>query len=286
MATTDYQKPPSGECVFGLIAVVVTVLLACGGGGTSGGPKPNDPNSYEEPPEECKTTVTDVIAAGLSGGVAAQNGTQNEALVAQRARCDRAMDARNFNRMASIESQRLELERQRLELERERQRMDEESRREQARAEARDAERRAEERRQRRPATVGDSRVPVYVFDGGKRDVFLGCLMCLPGNDADSIFNPRGDYGHCPRYGAKSLFCHEPAARFGGTSFSDESACNTTAQSPPVIVNDDGFYFGRLSVSTAFGHNDSVCNPVGHYADRGLCAIAKVTCTSPFLPVR
>lgn len=117
----------------------------------------------------------------------------------------------------------------------------------------------------------------VMVFAGKGHKTYLGCLNCAPVSK-DSIFNEDGYYGSCPigRFETDSLWCKGPLADFSST-FSDYSACGRLASDPPVIVDSEGGYHGRLSVAT-FGHDDAVCRRFGKWRHAGLCRVARAVC--------
>ncbi len=68
---------------------------------------------------------------------------------------------------------------------------------------------------------------------------------------------PKGGYGRCPatfmQY-CPSLYCHGFLAAFGGTGIADNySGCSEYANDLPVIVDEDGNYYGRFSVANSLG---------------------------------
>lgn len=83
----------------------------------------------------------------------------------------------------------------------------------------------------------------IMIFGGDNHDVYLGCLSCSE-YDSDSVFNEYGDYGS--RYSSESIFNN-----FGdyGSRFSQYSPCNPFANDPPVIVDEDGNFYGYLTLS-------------------------------------
>jgi hypothetical protein len=81
------------------------------------------------------------------------------------------------------------------------------------------------------------------VFGGAGHRTYLGCLSCSQ-YDLESVFNAYGKYGSA--YGPESIFNHY--SEFG-SSYSATSACNPSASDPPVIVDSQGNYYGRLTVN-------------------------------------
>ncbi|MCI0622099.1 MAG: hypothetical protein L0387_10595 [Acidobacteria bacterium] len=88
-----------------------------------------------------------------------------------------------------------------------------------------------------------ESERKLMLFGGPEHRVYLGCLNCAE-YEPDSVLNPAGRYG--------SPF-HEPSIwnRFGayGSQFSEYSACNQFAGDPPVIVDEGGKFYGRVSLN-------------------------------------
>jgi hypothetical protein len=83
----------------------------------------------------------------------------------------------------------------------------------------------------------------LMVFGGEGHKLYLGCLNC---NEyaSDSVLNSRGSNGS--PYSSQSIWNH-----FGefGSRYSTYRACNPYAQDPPVIVDQGGTYYGRLTVN-------------------------------------
>jgi hypothetical protein len=102
----------------------------------------------------------------------------------------------------------------------------------------------------------------MLVFGGEDHKTYLGCLSC-PKGEADSVLKPGGDHGP-PNQGIWDK------AGFGSLG-SQYSACSVFASDPPVIVDEDGTYLGRLTlnrnhsqigIGARFNNllHDSVCN--------------------------
>ena len=83
----------------------------------------------------------------------------------------------------------------------------------------------------------------LMLFGGPGHKTYLGCLSCSE-YDSDSLFNPYGTYGS--EYSRDSIF-----NKYGqfGSRYSNYSACNPYASDPPVIVDEVGGFFGRLTVN-------------------------------------
>lgn len=83
----------------------------------------------------------------------------------------------------------------------------------------------------------------LMLFGGRDHKTYLGCLNCSK-FDRDSIFNEFGPHGSA--FETDSIF-----NRFGdfGSSFSDYSPCNRFASDPPVIVDPQGNFYGRLTIN-------------------------------------
>lgn len=83
----------------------------------------------------------------------------------------------------------------------------------------------------------------LLIFGGADHKTYLGCLNC---NEyaSDSVFNTYGDHGS--PYSTQSIWNH-----YGefGSSYSVYGACNAYASDPPVIVDQNGAYYGRLTVN-------------------------------------
>lgn len=91
---------------------------------------------------------------------------------------------------------------------------------------------------------------PVYapssklmLFGGDGHRTFLGCVNCSE-YDPDSIFNEYGTFGS--PYSATSI--RNTYGEFG-SPYSLYSACNPYASDPPVIVDSQGNFYGRLTVN-------------------------------------
>jgi hypothetical protein len=77
-----------------------------------------------------------------------------------------------------------------------------------------------------------------------RHSIFLGCITCSEFS-TDSIENKFGPHGSS--FSSDSIFNHFSEY---GSQFSNYSACNSFASDPPVIVDKDGHYYGRLTINT------------------------------------
>ena len=93
-------------------------------------------------------------------------------------------------------------------------------------------------------ATVGTGGRELLIFGGDGHKTFLGCLSCSE-YSSDSVLNEYGSYGN--EYRSDSIF--NKYGRFG-SDYSTHSACNTSASDPPVIVDRQGNYYGRLTLNS------------------------------------
>lgn len=83
----------------------------------------------------------------------------------------------------------------------------------------------------------------ILVFGGDGHKTFLGCLTCSEYNSS-SLFSKYGSFGSS--YSATSIF--NKYSEFG-SPYSDYSACNKYATDPPVLVDRDGNFYGRLTMN-------------------------------------
>ena len=83
----------------------------------------------------------------------------------------------------------------------------------------------------------------LMLFGGENRDVYLGCLTCSE-YASDSVLNEYGSYGS--PYAMNSI--HNSYGSYG-SAYSDLSPCNSYAQNPPIIVDKEGGFYGRLTLN-------------------------------------
>lgn len=118
----------------------------------------------------------------------------------------------------------------------------------------------------------------IMLFGGQSHAIYLGCLNCSQ-SVQDSIFNELGPYGHCLSPFSDNIFCRGSFKEFGSTGpFHDHSACASNPSDPPVIVDEQGGYYGRFSLGGPFGHQDSICSLFGHFYHAEACKIVKWVC--------
>ena len=108
------------------------------------------------------------------------------------------------------------------------------------------------------------SATKLMVFGGDNHKTYLGCLSCSE-YAADSVFNEYGPSGS--RYSQTSIL--NPYSPYG-SPYSQHSACNPHASDPPVIVDQDGKFFGRLTVNAYHPQATSMSNMKDWLA--GVCA--------------
>jgi hypothetical protein len=83
----------------------------------------------------------------------------------------------------------------------------------------------------------------LMLFGGEGHKVYLGCLSCSE-YSTDSVFNQYGTFGS--RYSSTSIWNHYSEY---GSAYSSWGACNSYANDPPVIVDLDGNFYGRLTLN-------------------------------------
>jgi len=84
----------------------------------------------------------------------------------------------------------------------------------------------------------------MMIFGGDNHTTYLGCVNCSE-YAIDSVRNAYGPHGS--PYSQESIFNH-----YGpfGSPYSSTSACDEYASDPPVIVDQNGRYYGRLTLNT------------------------------------
>ncbi len=83
----------------------------------------------------------------------------------------------------------------------------------------------------------------LMLFGGADHKTYLGCLSCSE-NATDSVSNKYRQNGS--PYSQTSIWNH--FSQFG-SAFSAYGVCNLHASDPPVIVNQEGAYYGRLTLN-------------------------------------
>ncbi len=93
------------------------------------------------------------------------------------------------------------------------------------------------------PAPDGYNTHKLMIFGGLGHKTYLGCLSC---NEyaTDSVFNKYGTHGS--EYSNESIF--NSYSEYG-SAYSNYSACNAYATDPPVIVDEEGSFYGRLTTN-------------------------------------
>jgi hypothetical protein len=95
-------------------------------------------------------------------------------------------------------------------------------------------------------AAAGGGNAPpskLMLFGGEGHSTYLGCLSCSQ-YAVDSVFSEYGDHGS--RYSGTSIWNHYSDF---GSRYSNYGACNPYANDPPVIVDSDGMFYGRLTLN-------------------------------------
>lgn len=83
----------------------------------------------------------------------------------------------------------------------------------------------------------------LMLFGGLNHKTYLGCVNCSE-FASDSIFNEYGLHGS--EYATESVV--NPYSQFG-SPYSSYSACSPYASDPPVIVDGNGEFYGRLTMN-------------------------------------
>ena len=81
------------------------------------------------------------------------------------------------------------------------------------------------------------------IFGGEDHKTYLGCLTCAE-YSADSVRNKFGANGS--QFSGTSIWNHFSDY---GSKYSALGACNPYADEPPVIVDQNGKYYGRLTLN-------------------------------------
>ena len=81
------------------------------------------------------------------------------------------------------------------------------------------------------------------MYGGKNHNEFIGCVNCGKYDDS-SVCNKYGDFGS--KYSDTSIW-----NKYGdyGSKYSDKSPWNKHASSPPVIVDQDGGFYGYFSAN-------------------------------------
>ncbi len=109
---------------------------------------------------------------------------------------------------------------------------------------------------------------PLYLFGGRGHKEFLGCLNC-------GSMHPRSVWNEMSSFGFRNDFGVWNPFRQFVNPFSAYSMCNEFASDPPIIVDDLGRAYGRMSINE-FAPG-SVCGVTG---SEGLCRAVRAICES------
>lgn len=109
---------------------------------------------------------------------------------------------------------------------------------------------------------------PVYLFGGDGHKEFLGCLNC-DSSHPKSVWNEFSQYGFKNDFGVWNPF------REFTNEFSSHSMCNEFASDPPVIVDENGNSYGKLTINEFM--SGSVCSARG---SEKLCRATRAICAS------
>jgi len=83
----------------------------------------------------------------------------------------------------------------------------------------------------------------LLIYGGSNHETFLGCLNCSKA-DQSSVHNTYGSFGS--RYSGTSIFNHYSLF---GSVYSSEGVCSDYASDPPVIMDQQGHSYGRLTLN-------------------------------------
>lgn len=106
----------------------------------------------------------------------------------------------------------------------------------------------------------------LLLLGGNDHRAFLGCLNCNE-YSSSSVWNSSSEYGWANGFGVWNSFGAYKS------EFSSELACNEFASDPPVIVDRQGNFYGRLSINEFV--NASVCGVSGA---SNICKAVKSMC--------
>ena len=92
-------------------------------------------------------------------------------------------------------------------------------------------------------ATSAHAEKKIMIFGDSNHDVYLGCLNCSE-VAADSVHSELGKYGS--DLSSTSIFNN--LGKYGSV-LSQYSPCNVLASNPPVAVDEDGEFYGYLTLN-------------------------------------
>ena len=115
-----------------------------------------------------------------------------------------------------------------------------------------------------RPAQSVQASAPMLIFGGQNKKFFLGCLNCSS-SDPSSVHNQYGNFGS--QYSSDSIF-----NRYGeyGSQYSIFSPCNLYSSDAPVVVGEQGQFFGVLTMNQYAPRR--ITNPTVNAWLTGVCA--------------
>lgn len=109
---------------------------------------------------------------------------------------------------------------------------------------------------------------PLYLFGGAGHKEFLGCLNC-------GSIHPKSVWNEMSTFGFKNDFgIWNPFGQFANP-FSPYSMCNQYSSEAPIIVDERGNAYGRMSLNEYTP--GSVCSATG---SERLCEAVRVLCQS------
>lgn len=109
---------------------------------------------------------------------------------------------------------------------------------------------------------------PIYIFGGQGHKEFLGCLNC-------GEMHPKSVWNEMSTFGFKNDFGVWGSYGQYASAYSSYSMCNQYSTDAPIIVDEQGNAYGRLSLNEyAVG---SVCSVTG---SERLCRVVRSVCAS------
>lgn len=115
---------------------------------------------------------------------------------------------------------------------------------------------------------VANTTTPLYLFGGSGHKAFLGCLNC-------GELHPKSVWNEISQFGFRNdLGIWNPIGQYANP-LSAYSMCNQLASDPPVVVDDNGNFYGRMSVNELT--MQGVCGLTGNAR---LCQITQAVCQS------
>ncbi len=93
---------------------------------------------------------------------------------------------------------------------------------------------------------AGAANADLLIFGGTGFKTYLGCLTCNQ-YDSESVLNKYGLYGSA--YSTTSIL--NKYSQYG-SAYSNDSACSSYASNPPRVQDENGGYYGRLTLNKSF----------------------------------